>query len=347
MNRAVSHFKQGGILGETAKIDSPEVRYLLGTLSENERIRMEESFFADDARFDELELAEDQLIDAYVRNELPGEERQQFESQLRASPRLVERVHFASALAERAANFLPKEDEHSVDPVFLVRPAPNAAPGWTERFLGHHAGFRLAFATCLLLVMISSTALVAMWSHLRSETDRIAGERASFQREKKETERQLNEQKTKASQLEDALQREREKRNQDLKLIEGHQSRQKPKDYGRFASTLATILLTSGAMRGGPGGQPELIIGPGKTTAVLHLELEKNDYPTYNVVIKSVDGIFVTRKKHLKPHNRQLRVSLPTRILPANDYMIHVEGVTATGQVESVNDYDLHVKNTR
>jgi len=71
------------------------MRYLLGSLSEDERNRLEENFFADDAKFEELEVLEDELIDDYVAGELSPDERRQFESKLKQSPRLVERVHFA------------------------------------------------------------------------------------------------------------------------------------------------------------------------------------------------------------------------------------------------------------
>ena len=57
------------------------MRYLLGDLSEDEKTRMEEAFFADNARFEELELAEEELIDAYVRDNLSLKERRQFQTQ--------------------------------------------------------------------------------------------------------------------------------------------------------------------------------------------------------------------------------------------------------------------------
>ena len=51
------------------------IRYLLGGLSESERTSLEEKFFADDKEFEELEIAEGELVDRYVRRELSAADR--------------------------------------------------------------------------------------------------------------------------------------------------------------------------------------------------------------------------------------------------------------------------------
>src|SRR6476619_2765400 len=78
-------------------------RYLLGTLSDEERDRFEEMYFSDDAAFDEVEIAEGELIDRYVRGELSKPDRAQFESVVARSPRLVERVEFARVWKDKLA----------------------------------------------------------------------------------------------------------------------------------------------------------------------------------------------------------------------------------------------------
>jgi hypothetical protein len=73
-------------------------RYLLGALPDAERDEFEKKYLADDAAYEELLLAEDQLIDAFVRDELSAEERELFERQFIVSPIRRERVEFARAL---------------------------------------------------------------------------------------------------------------------------------------------------------------------------------------------------------------------------------------------------------
>ena len=86
-------------MSSTKEREELSIRYLLGDLSEKERTNLEERFFADDAEFQEMEIAEGELIDRYVRSELSATDRQQFERMLRTSPRLLERVEFARILA--------------------------------------------------------------------------------------------------------------------------------------------------------------------------------------------------------------------------------------------------------
>ncbi len=77
-----------------------QAKYLLGDLSEQEKVTIEESYFADDNSFGELEIIEDELVDAYVHDELPAAERQQFEKLLQSSARLSGRVQFARILSQ-------------------------------------------------------------------------------------------------------------------------------------------------------------------------------------------------------------------------------------------------------
>ena len=50
-------------------------RYLRRELAEAERDRVEEMYFADDKLHERLLMLEDQMIDSYVRGQLPPDER--------------------------------------------------------------------------------------------------------------------------------------------------------------------------------------------------------------------------------------------------------------------------------
>lgn len=81
--------------------DDVMIRYLLGELSEQERTRIEENYFLDPGVFEHLCAVEDELIDAYVRGELGGAQREHFEQLFLASPQRRTRVEFARSLLER------------------------------------------------------------------------------------------------------------------------------------------------------------------------------------------------------------------------------------------------------
>jgi hypothetical protein len=56
---------------------------LLEDVSDEEQMSLEQHYFVDDSAFEQLSALEDELIDSYVRGELAGPERKQFESHLR------------------------------------------------------------------------------------------------------------------------------------------------------------------------------------------------------------------------------------------------------------------------
>src|SRR5215831_19607686 len=79
------------------------VKYLLGDLSQEEQVQVEDRAFADPDYLVVLQSVEVDLIDAYVNGELSPEERRGFERQFLASPERRRKVAFARDLARVAA----------------------------------------------------------------------------------------------------------------------------------------------------------------------------------------------------------------------------------------------------
>ena len=79
------------------------VKYLLGDLTEQEQVHLENRAFADANHLDRLEAAEADLIDAYVRGQLSQADRRRFERQFLTSPSRRNKVEFARALARVAS----------------------------------------------------------------------------------------------------------------------------------------------------------------------------------------------------------------------------------------------------
>ncbi len=76
------------------------VRYLLGELSIPERESLEKQYFIHQQAWDELEAVENDLIDAYVKEQLSSSEKQLFESYFLRSERRRQRVEFARSLMD-------------------------------------------------------------------------------------------------------------------------------------------------------------------------------------------------------------------------------------------------------
>ena len=87
---------------QTVELDKKLTRYLLGDVSDKERLEIEDRYLSDEEFFDELLVAEDELIDDYVRGRLSRADRDSFESNFLCSPAREERVKSARALMQFA-----------------------------------------------------------------------------------------------------------------------------------------------------------------------------------------------------------------------------------------------------
>jgi hypothetical protein len=111
-------------------------RYLLGEATDEERLRVEQAYFADEAALDRLEAEEEALIEDYACGDLSSAERRQFERELMSRPHRRARVAMVRALMA-AARGAGARDDH---------PASPAAKRWFAR------PFALAAAAVVILV---------------------------------------------------------------------------------------------------------------------------------------------------------------------------------------------------
>ncbi len=83
------------------------VRYLLGQGPEAERETLERRLFEDESLAEEVEIFEDELVDAYVGERLSPAERGRFEEAYLSSPERAAKVAFARVLDRRLATDRP------------------------------------------------------------------------------------------------------------------------------------------------------------------------------------------------------------------------------------------------
>ncbi len=82
--------------------DKTIAEYLLGATSESETERLDEMSLTDDDFAERLRNAENDLVDAYARGELSGEDREKFINHYLASPRRRDKVRLAETLVAYA-----------------------------------------------------------------------------------------------------------------------------------------------------------------------------------------------------------------------------------------------------
>src|SRR5215207_4236036 len=82
-------------------------RYLLGELSEQQREQVEQRLLSDDDLYQQLLLAEDDLIDEYISGELSDQERSKFSARFLRVPELKQDVMSMMALRKHALETVP------------------------------------------------------------------------------------------------------------------------------------------------------------------------------------------------------------------------------------------------
>ena len=90
-------------------------RYLLGDLSEQEQDGIEELYFTDDDYLDKLLVAENELIDDYLRGKLSAAERRKFERNYLTTPEKRQRVQLDQRLRRPETAALPRSEQQSGD----------------------------------------------------------------------------------------------------------------------------------------------------------------------------------------------------------------------------------------
>jgi len=129
-------------------------QYLLGTLTEDARQRVEERLLTEADFFEELLFSEDELVDQYLNEELSGEERGKFEQHFLATPERQQKLRFGKAL-NRYTSDLPEDAfKRGVE-------TPPAGANWSDR-LGAFSrrsqpwAWRAGVALALVVVIVGA-----------------------------------------------------------------------------------------------------------------------------------------------------------------------------------------------
>lgn len=314
----------------------------MGDSTEEEKSRLEESFFADDSQFDSLELAEEELIDAYIRDELSAEEQRQFRTKLLISPRIAERVHFAKTLREKADASFSLAAQNSIADVPSSISVSKPESKWWENIFPQQPAWRTAMAACFGLVLVAG--LGSIWLRVQNESKRLTSERAALEQQKAEFDKRLREEQTRVEQANGNLQRDKDSPADDPRSIDKPDA---PKKVGtpRIGSSTLALTLNPGSIRG-EGSRPELIARTDSTSAQLRLVLQRNDYKSYKSAIKGLNKQKVVfSRTGLKPGaTSDIILSVPMKVLSPDDYTVSLYGITTSGTAESVDDYYFRVR---
>lgn len=151
--------------------DPEEIRrYLLGRLSAEENDALESHLLHDGRLFELAEATEDDLIDRYVRGELPSDDAKRFERRLLPSRRIGERVEVARALAawvDRERGERPVADRLETGGVVIPLFRRTAHLAWAAALVAAIAAGALAFEVARLHDRLDEAGTPAGVEHAR------------------------------------------------------------------------------------------------------------------------------------------------------------------------------------
>ncbi len=312
-------------------------RYLLGELSEAERERLEESYFADDALFERFLAVKDELLDAYARGELAEVKRKRFEQHfLAAAPRrrqLNETQEFI-----RAVTAVSTKASDANAPIALITPKSS----WqllANFFKPRPFAWQTALAALLLI------ALGGTWIFVRNWQQATPNEQAVLQPTPTlTTAPSSNENNTAPVPTPANVNQSPANAN-----ITPEPAPKKPTNRPPQISPaqIASIILLPVASR--DISEANTLRLNSDTRAVrLRLAFKSGDYRNYSAAITTIAGASVWQKT-LKADtsdkkNKTVTLQFPPALLRQQDYIVMLTGQTAAGQTETIGEYYFRVE---
>jgi hypothetical protein len=280
------------------------VDYLLGALPEDETERLDERSVTDDEFAWRLNVVENELVDAYVRGELPPATRQQFQVAYLSSEERREKVIFAEALLSRKAAAVAKEENAGI---------PRR---WSVASFG-----RWQWASVSLLLLAASAFLFYDNWRLRNELARQTAATSTALGGATNLGPPTTKQSERTSEPPAARSPEPALKTAAFVLVA----------QTRDAGSVGTIAI--------PGGTDQII---------LHLQLESDDAPAYEVTVRDpATNRLVWRASGLKagarPEGRVVSIGVPRALLKAQHYMVELAGVPPAGASTFAGSYAFRV----
>jgi len=323
---------------ETPLSEQKIISYLLGELSEEEQVEIEDRAFADEKVLQEILAVEQDLLDDYVSGDIPAEKRRSFETHFLASEERRKKVAFAKALAT-VVNATPAPQEERA--VVNVAPDSSWRTALTAFFARPMTAYSFALASLLLFAV--GSWLVVDRVRLRSELAQLRSNQDSQLAQRQQLERDLANERLK---------------NEELLASRGTPSPEAPtpetvptsptKPATPGSPIIATLVFLPGMSRGGGTSVPEVSIA--KDVSLLRLQVgidPQEGYERYRAEVRNAKGQQVLAQANLVAraghHGRNISLRIPVKVLSDGRYEVTLKGVTEGGESEAVGFYYFDV----
>jgi len=304
------------------------VRYLLGSLPDEEAERLDELSIANDEYAMRLNAAENDLVDAYVRGELSGETLERFKSFYLSSTKRREKVKFAETLLVFGDRTATAEIAPAISPSSSgPSQGPSQQPPRRKFFTTPLLIPQWAIAGLALVMLLAGGFLLIDNLRLRKQVTEAGAERAALDQRGQQLQGQLSEQRSANATT--------------LKELEQVRESQVNLDELR---TISLLLLppTRGA-----GRIPTISVPPRTNLVVLLLALESDDFPAYRVELKDpATHHMIWHSGNLKTtlggEHKAVSISFRASLLKPQNYIVELTGVPSRGAPEFISSYPFH-----
>jgi hypothetical protein len=299
-------------------------------MAEDERAALEQRYFSDHRVFEQLVQVENDLVDRYAHGLLLPSERKSFEGYYLAHPGRQERAEFAKVLAIK---------------IKQTSGAAAAQPARTEslwnRWLATRSGPRFvwAFAIALLLIFSIGAWLLFQTRPPQPKLPIIAAESPTPGPRYDASPNQAKIAQTPSE-------------NQQVAAAPHGQQpppvSTTPTPSVKEALAFVSLTFTITGTRNAEQETLNLMIPARADQVRQQINLRENDYRRYNVVVRAVGGkeIFTRRQLATKSagSGTTFTLTVPASRFATGDYILTLQGVSETGEVEDVSKSLFHVE---
>ena len=313
--------------------DNVATNFLLGKLTEAENIRIEADYFSRDDLFEDILIAENELIDAYAMGQLAPEDQSRFENRLLLNPQQRQRVQFAKTLVKYASGqpLFVEELEHSA-----------AKSSWISvisLLTFKKPALSLSFALAALIFFAGGIWLLSnkFNSNVTQSNDIAVNQTPPNVPEKEPASETMDSDKNIESNPKVAP--SSQKSNQ-TPLPPKKQEKPQRKEI----PVIYSLILSPGLTR--DAGDSQRFTIPAKADFVkIRLQFEQGGFSSYHAVLETVEGRQVWSSKNLKVRkdDKSLEVLIPSKFLKKSDYILTLSGITTQRIYERVEDYTFTI----
>ncbi len=319
----------------------------MGQLTQDHQEKLQDRLFVDPGFSNQFLIIENELIEDYALGNLTFQQTRLFEQYFLRSPDRLRRVKVAQQLKDYARS-MQKE------PSFAGHMLPRFSWKWMALNPRIVVAVTILVLSALLLwllrdrgiLQIQIRELQARQDSQQQQQERLREDMQNItegQAENLALKQQIQDEQQRANQLEARIKLLEKQLDSRSQLIarpgKGPNDRQQ-----QPLADLQPQQLWPG--QGRNTGGPNLVrIPTGARQVLLHLMLDEDKYSSYRVELKGANNRTILIRSGLKaqqtPNGELLMVSLPARVLAANDYIVTVRGIDIGGKFRRVDSYQF------